>query len=284
MATDDNTTRERVAEGQRALAHGAWSDAREHFEAALARWESADALEGLGWAGWWLADAEVTLRARERAYRAYRVAGDAASAGRVAAWLAADYLEFRGDDAVARGWLERAHRLLDCLPECAAHGWLALNEGAYALNVGGDPDEAARQARRAATLGRDVAVADLEAVGLTLEGISLVLRGRVEEGLRHLDEGSAIAAGEDLQLPMSLGWSLCYVIAACEGVGDFSGVRRALERSAAARRLPERLRRGAHSTRRMAGGRGGAQGRGRRPRGRPPRNGRLPPEAHDSRR
>jgi ATP/maltotriose-dependent transcriptional regulator MalT len=222
MATDDNTTRERVAEGQRALAHGAWSDAREHFEAALASGESADALEGLGWAGWWLADAEVTLRARERAYRAYRVAGDAASAGRVAAWLAADYLEFRGDDAVARGWLERAHRLLDRLPECAAHGWLALNEGAYALNVGGDPDEAARQARRAATLGRDVAVADLEAVGLTLEGIALVLRGRVEEGLRLLDEGSAIATGEHLQLPMSLGWSLCYVIAACEGVGDFS--------------------------------------------------------------
>ena len=50
---------------------------------------------------------------RERAYRAYRAEGDAGGAGRVAAWLASDHLEFRGDDAVARGWLERGHRLLD---------------------------------------------------------------------------------------------------------------------------------------------------------------------------
>lgn len=178
-------------------------------------------LRASGWAGWWLADAQLTLQARERAFRAYRAASDAASAGRVAAWLAADYLEFRGDDAVAHGWLKRARRLIDDLPESADHGWLALNEGSYALNVREDPDEAARQARRAAAVGREFAVADLEAVGLALEGIALVLRGRVEDGLRQLDEASAIATGEELQLPLSLGWALCYAIAACEGVGDF---------------------------------------------------------------
>ena len=72
---------------------------------------------------------ELTLHAREEAYRAYRAEGDRAGAGRVAAWLAADYLEFRGEDAIARGWLERAHRMLDGLPEGADHGWLALHEG-----------------------------------------------------------------------------------------------------------------------------------------------------------
>jgi ATP/maltotriose-dependent transcriptional regulator MalT len=151
----------------------------------------------------------------------YRAAGDAAGAGRVAAWLAADYLEFRGEDAVARGWLDRAHRFLDSIPERADHGWLALIEGSYVLNVGEDPGGAARQARHAAALGREFAVADLEAVGLALEGVALVLRGRVREGLRQLDEASAIATGDVLQLPMSLGWTLCYVIGACEGAGDF---------------------------------------------------------------
>jgi ATP/maltotriose-dependent transcriptional regulator MalT len=220
-ATDQRTPRDRLAAGHDALAQGAWSEARDHFEAAVGLEESAEALEGLGWSGWWLADPELTLGARERAFRAYRAAGDVASAGRVAAWLAADHLEFRGDDAVARGWLERAHRLLDGIPEGADHGWLALNEGSYSLNVGEDPDEAARHAQHAAALGRKFAVADLEAVGLALEGITLVLRGRVEDGLRQLDEASAIATGEQLQLPLSLGWALCYAITACEGVGDF---------------------------------------------------------------
>ena len=49
----------------------------------------------------------------------------------------------------------------------------------------------------------------------------MVGQARVRDGLRRLDEASAIATGEELQLPISLGWALCYVIAACEGLGDF---------------------------------------------------------------
>jgi ATP/maltotriose-dependent transcriptional regulator MalT len=218
----DQTVQSQIAAGREALSRGAWASAREHFEAAVADQESAEAWEGLGWAGWWLADADLTISARERAYRAYREADDAGGAGRIAAWLAADFHEFRGEDAVGRGWLRRAHRMLDSLPERADHGWLALHEGSYALNADGDPDEAARLARRAVRLGRQFSVLDLEAVGLALEGIALVLRGRVDAGMRYLDESSAIVAGEELDLPLSLGWALCYLIAASEGVGDFS--------------------------------------------------------------
>ena len=70
-----------------------------------------------------------------------------------------------------------------------------------------------------------MAVPDLEAIGLSLEGLALVAQARVAEGMRRLDEASAIATGEELQLPISLGWALCYVIAACEGVGDFPRAR-----------------------------------------------------------
>jgi DNA-binding NarL/FixJ family response regulator len=207
-----------ITTGARALARGDWAAARDAYAAAG---EAPEASEGLGWAGWWLSDEALTLRARENAYRGYRSAGDDAAAGRVAAWLASDYREFRGEDAVGRGWLERAHRLIDPLPESADHGWLALNEGSFALNVAGDPEEAARLARFAARLGRELGVADLEAVGLAQEGIADVACGRVPEGMRRLDEASAIAAAEELQLPLSHGWALCYLIAACDGVGDF---------------------------------------------------------------
>src|ERR671922_1811971 len=221
MTTESQTARDSLAAGTDALRRGAWNEARERFEAALAADESAAALEGLGWAGWWLHDAGLTIGARERAYRAFRAAGDPAGAGRVAAWLASDFLEFRGEDAVARGWLERSHRLLDDLPDGEDHGWLALNEGAFAMNVRGDLDEAAALAGRAIALGRRLGVADLEAVGLALDGITRVRRGRVEDGMRLLDEASVIAGNEELRLPLSRGWALCYVISACGGVGDF---------------------------------------------------------------
>jgi DNA-binding CsgD family transcriptional regulator/tetratricopeptide (TPR) repeat protein len=221
MATETYTAQEALVAGSEALRRGDWHEAREHYETALAARESAEAWEGLGWAGWWLHDADLTVRAREQAYRAFRAAGDPAGAGRVAAWLASDFLEFRGDDAVARGWLERGHRLLDGLPDQEDQGWLALSEGAHVMNVRGDLDAAAALARRAASLGQALGVPDLEAVGLALEGITVVRRGSVDDGMRLLDEASAIAAGEELRLPISHGWALCYLISACEGVGDF---------------------------------------------------------------
>ena len=215
-------TTDSLATAHEALRTGAWAEARAGFEAAVEAAPSGEAYEGLGWAGYWLSDESLTLDAREHAYRAYRAEGDAGGAGRVAAWLASDHLEFRGDDAVARGWLERAHRLLDDVaPEGEDHGWLALHEGSYAMNVSGDLDRAGALALHAAALGRALGLPDLEAIGLGLEGITHVRRGRIEAGMRLLDEASVIARGEDLRLPLSRGWALCYLISACEGVGDF---------------------------------------------------------------
>ena len=221
MTGNAQTVGDRLAQGRDALARGAWLEARDCFAGAVQNEGSGEAWEGLGWAGYWLHDAELTVGSRERAYQAYRGSGDPSGAGRVAAWLAADFLEFRGDDAVASGWLERAHRLLDDLPPGADHGWLAVIEGSFELGVRGDLRTVIRLARAAADIGRQCAVPDLEAIGLSLEGLALVGQARVSEGVRRLDEASAIATGEELQLPISLGWALCYVIAACEAVGDF---------------------------------------------------------------
>ena len=97
------------------LRAGRWAPARELFEQAVASDETPEALEGLSWAAWWLDDADAVFAARERAYRLYRARGDRGSAARMATWLAADELDFRGAAAVASGWLQRAHRLLDPL-------------------------------------------------------------------------------------------------------------------------------------------------------------------------
>jgi hypothetical protein len=65
---------------------------------------------------WWLEDYATGIESRERAYRLYRMRDDRPSAARIAVWLANDYADFRGENAVANGWLRRAERLLEGLP------------------------------------------------------------------------------------------------------------------------------------------------------------------------
>jgi ATP/maltotriose-dependent transcriptional regulator MalT len=210
-----------LAAGREALARGEWERADELLRAALEQGDDAEAWEGIGWAAWWQADEAATFEARERAFRLYRETGEDAAAGRVATWLAADFREYRGEDGIGRGWLERAHRLLDPLAQTADYGWLALIDADFALNVEGDLDAVARLAQEAAEIGRDQAVPDLEAVGLSLEGQALVSQGKVDDGMRLLEEAAAIAGAEELRMPISAGWSLCCVLSACDGVGDF---------------------------------------------------------------
>jgi DNA-binding CsgD family transcriptional regulator len=237
MPSTADTLDARLAAGRDALRRGEWALARERFEAALDVEPSAVAYEGLGWAGWWLADARLTMTAREQACRAFRAAGDRGGAARVAAWLAADHREFTGRCAVGQGWLRRAHRLLEGEPESADHGWVALLDADFALNVDGDAEATLALARRAGAIGREHAVPDLEALGLALEGVALVMRGAIDEAMARLDEASAIARAEDLQLPVSEAWALCCLVSASEGVGDFT---RAAEWCEAMREFGER--------------------------------------------
>jgi ATP/maltotriose-dependent transcriptional regulator MalT len=238
MASELQTPRDLVAAGNAALAVSGWDDARRFFEAALAREESVEAWEGLAWSASWLGDTEASLAARERAFRAYRAAGDVGGAVRMAGWLANDALHFRGDDAVAAGWLERGRSLAAGRPPCAEYGWLLVIEGYYALEVGADPQAAAAKGSEAAALGAELGVPDVEALGIAIEGAALVVEGRVDQGLRRLDEAAAVSAGEEFELPISPAWALCILIAVCERLGDFG---RVAQWSQAMRSMGERL-------------------------------------------
>ncbi len=205
--------------GWRALSEGDWQSARACFEESLAAGETPDALEGLGWAGYFLDDDRLTFDARERAYRLYRQRGDESSAARVAAWLAADCLEFRDEPAVANGWLQRAHRLLDGLEPGADHGWLAVHEAS--IIIGEDPATARRLGAYAVELGRRFGVPELEMVGLAHEGLALVSDGELGQGMRRLDEATAAALTGEAKILVCVAWACCYLIAACEQVRDY---------------------------------------------------------------
>ena len=197
-----------------------WEAARERFQAALDVEETPEALEGLSWAAWWLDDGDAVFAARERAYRLYRSRADAAGAARMATWLAADQLDFFGAWAVASGWLRRAHRLLDELEPGPEHGWLAFHEG-YLAHAEGDTGAATELAEQAIELGRRFAVADLEMLGLALQGATLVGCARVVEGMRCLDEATATALAGDADIPIASAWTFCIMVGACTAVLDF---------------------------------------------------------------
>jgi LuxR family transcriptional regulator, maltose regulon positive regulatory protein len=205
--------------GWRALAEGDWLAARAHFEEALATEETAEAFEGLGWAAYCLDDDPLTFEARERAFRLYRKQGDDAAAARVAAWLAVDWLEFRGRPAVANGWLQRAHRLLDDVETGPDHGWLAVHEASIVVEE--DTVTARRLAAQAVEIGRGFGVAELEMVGLGLEGVALVSEGDLDTGMRRLDEAVAAALDGEAEILVCVAWACCYLIAACEQVRDY---------------------------------------------------------------
>ena len=218
-AADDRSA-DPVVAGWRELRAGRWEAARERFEAAVAVEETPEALEGLSWAAWWLDDGDAVFAAREGAYRLYRGRADAAGAARMATWLAADQLDFSGAWAVASGWLQRARRLLDRLEPGPEHGWIAFHEG-YLAHAAGDTATATELAARATELGREFGVADLEMLGLALQGATLVACSRVDEGMRCLDEATATALGGDAAIPISCAWTFCILVGACTAVLDF---------------------------------------------------------------
>ena len=207
-------------EGWTALRSGRWREARERFEAAAADYPCPEALEGLSWAAWWLDDSTAVFEARERAFQRYRDSGDPASAARMATWLAADHLDFNGALATAGGWLDRAQRLLDGVGEGEDHGWLWFHRG-YIASVRGQARDAQAHGEAAARIGRQMRVADLEMLGLALQGMSLVSRAEVREGMRCLDEASAIALAGEAAIPISSAWTCCFMVTACTHLLDY---------------------------------------------------------------
>jgi LuxR family transcriptional regulator, maltose regulon positive regulatory protein len=202
-----------VSKGWNALSRGSWKEARAIFEHELEAGESAEALEGLSWAAWWLDDGDTVFEAREGAYRHYRKRRDPASAARMATWLAADHLDFHGAVAVASGWLRRAGRMLEPLEPGPDHGWLAFHEG-HIAGMCGDSVKAGELGVRAAQLGRRCEVPDLEMLGLALQGASLVAVAQVEEGMRCLDEATATALAGEATVPISSAWTCCFLVSA----------------------------------------------------------------------
>ncbi|WP_251024039.1 LuxR C-terminal-related transcriptional regulator [Arthrobacter sp. ISL-65] len=159
-----------------------------------------------------------------RAHLKYLADGDYAAAARCAVWTGLN-LMMQGEPARATGWIARARRIVEDLPEpCPSEGLLFVPAGLGALYQG-DGTAAAEAFTRAGELGRQRGDADAAALGVLGLGQAQIMLGRLNDGLALLDEAMvAVTVGEISPIPAGIIY--CAVIETCHLAFD---LRRAHE-------------------------------------------------------
>ena len=136
------------------------------------------------------------VHAMQRSYQLNVDAGDVLAAVRSAFWLAMTLAD-AGEPAVSRGWVSRAERLLQQIPDDVVergYVWCAQLFGHIAA---GEFEEAAVAAAAISDYGQRFRSDDLIAMGLCSQGRLTMYGGQMADGIRMLDEAMvAVASGE----------------------------------------------------------------------------------------
>lgn len=221
-----------LADGREAYAQRRWPDAVGQYTAAdhdaelpasdLEQLATSVILTGRGSEG-------VDILAR--AHLKYLADGDYPAAARSAAWTGMNLI-LLGEPARSAGWLARAHRIVDDLPEpCIFEGLLYIPAGLGALYQG-DGAAAAEAFTRAADLGRARGDADAAALGTLGLGQAKIMLDQFDDGLALLDEAMvAVTVGEISPIPAGIIY--CAVIETCHLAFDLQRAHewtRALDR------------------------------------------------------
>ncbi len=205
-----------VAAGASALDEGRWLDAEAAYAAALDQRPSAEALAGLGEARWWRGDPGGSVTLRERAYAAFRQAGDPVNAALSAMAACIIYKANFGNEAAAGGWMSRAERLFEGDGAGPLQGWLWATR-AYQLDEGPEAIELSDQALAAARRDQDV---DLELTALATRGRTMVMAGQAREGLGLIDEAMAATLAGECQRFDTVVATSCDMLVACDVAAD----------------------------------------------------------------
>jgi DNA-binding CsgD family transcriptional regulator len=194
-----------------------WADVYDDLHGRELSELSAEQLEELADAAWWTSRVDEAIAVRQKAHAGYAAAGQSRRAAYSAWFLFWDHV-FRGEGAVANGWLRRAQRHLVAEPECVEKGYLAfaLSERAlWAMEI----DEALAAAERVIGIGHRVGSSDLVALGIECRGRARIAQGLIADGVSDLDEAMCSVIAGELS-PLFTGWIYCHVLVACWDVAD----------------------------------------------------------------
>ncbi len=211
--------------GREAFARMAWGDSYAQLSAVdrESPLEPED-LERLSIAAYLLgrdADSEEVLA---RAHNEYASRGCVEEAARAAFWLGFQ-LFGKGEMARGSGWLARARRLVDEVPDpCVVQGFL-LVPAALQLMQRGDITGAHDAFSQAAATGERFRDVNRTTLGRLGQGQALITLGKIASGVALLDEVMVEVTNAEVS-PVIVGVVYCATLDACSGIFD---VRRAQE-------------------------------------------------------
>ena len=202
----------------------AWVEAYEALSRADALGPvAADDLELLARSAYMLGRDDDYVSGLERAHDLHFAAGDVPRAVRCAFWVGHNML-FRGRIARARGWFARANRELESEErDCVERGFLLIPVWLEQM-AGGDYEAGYGTAGEAAAIGERFGDADLMWLARDEQGRALVKQGRVEEGLRLVDEALLATTAGELS-PVVTGIVYCNTIAFCRDAYELRHAR-----------------------------------------------------------
>lgn len=206
-----------LEEGGAALQEARWADAARAFAGVLDVGDVGEALFGMAEARWWLGQLDESVAYRERAFKCFSEQRDALQAAYAALALCFDYGKQFGNAVAAGGWLAQASRLVDDHGLEDLRGWI-LFAASFACE---DPVGAEAMARDAHTRGIKDGDRDLELCALSQIGVSLVEQGRVNEGVKCLDESMAVALGSAGR-PDTVVFTSCMMMTSCTRCAEFA--------------------------------------------------------------
>jgi ATP/maltotriose-dependent transcriptional regulator MalT len=201
--------------GREAYANQAWLDAYEALSRAGAetKLEAAD-VELLATSAALVGERDAHHSLLERLHELRLDAGETELAARAAVLLGLN-LAIAGEMGPAMGWFGRAERLAAQAGEDSVVPGYLLLPVVFQRMSSGDFEGAHNAASEAAAIAERFGEQDLFAVANHIAGSTLIKQGRVDEGLKLLDEAMvAVTSGQ--VSPFFAGAVYCGVIAACE--------------------------------------------------------------------
>ncbi len=214
MADDtDSLTRAREA-----YAQNDWPIAAASFATTTPDDLAADDLAADADTQFWMGRFKDCLRLGAAAYGAFMAESRPDAAAMAAIRLGIGHLA-RGDEPQGMGWLGRAGRLAEGLPECAVHGHLLFLTAVEGNLQAGRPTDALAAARQLQDLGRRLDELDMVTLGIHAEGRALIKAGQAVDGLALVDE-AMVTVLEGWLTPFTRGVLYCHTIAACHEVAE----------------------------------------------------------------
>ncbi|MGH9138217.1 MAG: hypothetical protein ACRD0G_14410, partial [Acidimicrobiales bacterium] len=180
---------------------------------------SAEVLELTAVAAYGAGDLEGAVSAWEELHRLHLGDGDEVAAAFAAAMVAMYLMMDTGLMAPVRGWLGRAERLLRDVGETHVDAWLAMVR-TYERLLSGDMHQAGAAAEVAVALGSRFGIPPAVAIGRVASARVEIFDGRIDDGLRLLDEVAVMLVSGELDA-LTTGMVYCELICAMQGLAQY---------------------------------------------------------------